>query len=75
MTKLNGSQYARLGYESRDEYLLDLADEMGLKSDIVFTLADVLGENEDFDGLISSLQDYAGEYGDDDDDDDEYDDE
>jgi hypothetical protein len=51
--------YQEHGFESRKEYLLDLADNMGLDPSIVFALADMLGSNEDFDGLVTSLEDYA----------------
>ena len=51
--------YQENGYQSRREYLLDLADNMGMDASIVFALADVLGSSEDFDGLVTSLEDYA----------------
>jgi hypothetical protein len=51
--------YQEHGFESRKEYLLDLADNMGMDASIVFALADMLGSNEDFDGLVTSLEDYA----------------
>ena len=51
--------YQENGFESRKEYLLDLADNMGMDASIVFALADVLGSSEDFDGLVTSLEDYA----------------
>lgn len=51
--------YQENGFESRKEYLLDLADNMGMDASIVFALADMLGSNEDFDGLVTSLEDYA----------------
>jgi len=53
------SIYQENGFESRKEYLLDLADNMGLDPSIVFALADMLGSNEDFDGLVTSLEDYV----------------
>jgi hypothetical protein len=53
------SIYQENGFESRREYLLDLADNMGLDPSIVFALADMLGSSEDFDGLVTSLEDYA----------------
>lgn len=53
------SIYQENGFENRREYLLDLADNMGLDPAIVFALADMLGSNEDFDGLVTSLEDYA----------------
>ena len=51
--------YVRHGYDSRQDYLNDLADQFGLDAYIVFSLAGMLGETEDFDGLISSLEDYS----------------
>ena len=51
--------YQENGFESRREYLLDLADNMGMDASIVFALADMLGSSEDFDGLVTSLEDYA----------------
>ena len=49
--------YQENGFESRREYLLDLADNMGMDASIVFALADILGSNEDFDGLVTALED------------------
>lgn len=51
--------YQENGFQSRKEYLLDLADNMGMDASIVFALADILGCSEDFDGLVTSLEDYA----------------
>jgi hypothetical protein len=53
------SIYQEYGFESRKEYLLDLADNMGIDASIVFALAGMLGSSEDFDGLVTSLEDYA----------------
>jgi hypothetical protein len=50
--------YEMNGYSDRQDYLNDLADNMGLDKSIVFALADMLGENEDFDGLVTSLEDF-----------------
>ena len=47
------------GYESRKDYLTCLAEELGLETDTVFLLADLLGPTEDFDGLVTTLEDYA----------------
>ena len=44
--------------EARKEYLNGLCDEYGIPMDIVYTMAELLGEEEDYDGLISSLEDY-----------------
>lgn len=51
--------YSENGYKNRKEYLECLADDFGCSFDIVLALAGVLGENEDFDGLVSALEDYC----------------
>lgn len=43
--------------QTRSEYLLGLAVEHGVDYDVVETLADMLGPNEDRDGLINALED------------------
>ena len=50
--------YVRNGYENRDDYLDSLADNFGMNEYIVREMADILGENEDFDGLINELEDF-----------------
>lgn len=49
--------YKERGFETRDAYLLDLAEQYGVDPQIVFGLASVLGREEDFDGLVSELED------------------
>lgn len=49
--------YKEQGYEDRKDYLLGLSEEYGIDSDMVFAAADMLGPNEDFDGLVTTLQD------------------
>lgn len=49
--------YQKLGYASREDYLECLAEEYGVDLETVETLADLLGPNEDFDGLVTMLQD------------------
>jgi len=44
-------------YDDRIDYLNALCEEY--PRDIVFALADMLGQTEDFDGLVTALQDYA----------------
>ena len=68
--------YTDNGYSSRADYLAQLCDEY--PADVVHTLADMLGETEDFDGLVTMLEDYeidnaydAAYTADDDDDDDD----
>ena len=50
------------GYASRREYLYDLADSMDIERATVLALADLLGETEDFDGLVSTLEDYSEDF-------------
>ena len=51
------STYTDNGYENRRDYLECLADDMGVDKQTVFALASVLGPSEDFDGLVSHLED------------------
>ena len=51
------SIYQENGFENRREYLKDLADTYGIDVQTVFTLASILGSNEDFDGLVTALDD------------------
>lgn len=55
MVKTN--KYAEYGCSNRKDYLDSLADEYGVDNDSVYALADILGESEDFDGLVTSLED------------------
>lgn len=45
--------------KTRGEYLKGLAEEYGLPWIIVATAAQMLGPDEDFDGLITELEDAA----------------
>jgi len=51
------SIYEDEGYKDREDYLRQLADENEVDYDTVLALAEMLGENEDFDGLVTSIQD------------------
>ena len=51
--------YKRKGYANRAEYLHGLAEENGVDLDIVLAIADMLGPYEDFDGLVSMIEDIA----------------
>lgn len=51
------SIYVDNGYKGRKDYLKHLADENDVDYNVIEMLADLLGENEDFDGLISSIED------------------
>ena len=46
------------GYSSKEEYLQELAEENGFDIDTVYMVADLLGDSELFDGLVTALQDY-----------------
>jgi len=50
--------YQKHGFNSRKEYLKDLALEYEIDEATVFSLASMLGSSEDFDGLINALEDY-----------------
>ena len=54
--------YTMNGYKNRRDYLENLASDMGLDRELVFSLASILGSGEDFDGLVSSLEDYSEGY-------------
>jgi len=56
----NEGIYVANGYKDRGDYLDSLADDRGIDRMAVDIIADVLGETEDFDGLISALDDYEG---------------
>ena len=49
--------YQENGFKNRKEYLQELACEHGVDVQTVYALASVFGPNEDFDGLINSLED------------------
>jgi len=53
------SIYTDEGYTSRKDYLECLAEELGLDVETVFMTASMLGSNEDFDGLVTTLEDEA----------------
>lgn len=52
-----GDVYNNHGYASRLEYLKSLAEDYGVALTDVLEMADLLGPNEDFDGLVSTLED------------------
>jgi hypothetical protein len=55
----NNLRYEEYGYANRDEYLVGLADEYDVDVETVFAYADLLSENEDFDGLVCALEDIS----------------
>lgn len=54
--------YQEHGYNNRRDYLRGLAQEMEIDTNTVFMMADLLGESEDFDGLVTSLEDYSEDF-------------
>ena len=51
--------YQANGFKNRKEYLSNLADQYGVPEYVVFSIAEMLGEIEDFDGLIVELEDHG----------------
>ena len=51
--------YVANGYKDRADYLHDLADMFDVPYETVHLLADILGPKEDFDGLVTTLEDYC----------------
>ena len=52
----DNNAYIQNGYKSREHYLQCMSDEYGVPIEVVYDLADML-EGEEFDGLISALED------------------
>lgn len=52
--------YERHGFKNRHEYLRDLAEIHDVDFHLVESLADALGESEDFDGLVNAVEDMEG---------------
>lgn len=59
---MSSNIYQENGYENRKDYLKSVADEYGINLGIVRLFADILGPNEDFDGLISLLEDLVNNW-------------
>ena len=49
------SIYKQNGFADRNEYLQSLAEDYDIAVEIVYALAELLGPSEDFDGLVSAL--------------------
>jgi len=56
------SIYTYNGYKNRAHYLESLAEDYGVDEEIVKTMAAMMGPDEDFDGLVSMIQDIADGY-------------
>lgn len=51
--------YQENGYKSRKDYLESLAAEYGVDYQSVACLATLLGSSEDFDALVTAIEDMA----------------
>ena len=49
--------YHRAGFRSRKAYLESVAEDYGVSIEQVLLVADLLGPHEDFDGLLSMIED------------------
>ena len=59
--RLKESVYTDNGFSSRKDYLNSLADDFGVDVKTVYDLASILGSEEDFDALVTELEDYCDE--------------
>ena len=50
--------YQEFGFNDRKEYLSDLAEQYNLSMYEVSAISEMLSEREDFDGLVTTLEDY-----------------
>ena len=57
MTTLTPIDYTAHGFKDREDYLQSLADEYGQQA--VDALTSVLPDSEDFDGLITELEELS----------------
>lgn len=55
------SAYTDEGFKNRGHYLECIAHDFGLDPAIVYGIASILGPSEDFDGLLTALEDAADE--------------
>ena len=51
--------YKENGYADRADYLRCMAEDYDMHMDTVVALANILGPDEDFDGLVVALEDEA----------------
>ena len=50
--------YQKYGYADRKDYLVKLAQKHNVKPELVFQAAALMGASEDFDGLISMIEEF-----------------
>ena len=51
--------YTEQGYKNRRDYVEQLADDLDVPRRLAIAAANALGPNEDFDGLVTTLEDYS----------------
>jgi hypothetical protein len=56
---MSNNPYLERGFASRAEYLKSLSEEYEVGIEEVQAIADLLGPTEDFDGLVSALEDFT----------------
>lgn len=49
--------YQENGFKNREDYLNHIAEDYGIPVHEVYAIAEMLGEGEDFDALLTSLED------------------
>jgi len=49
--------YQENGFKDRADYIRQIAEHYGIPESMVWQLADILGPDEDFDGLVVACQD------------------
>ena len=54
--KMDENIYRENGYADRDDYLNCLSEDYDVSIEDVYELAEILGEHEDFDGLVVLLK-------------------
>ncbi|WP_165044960.1 RNA polymerase [Dysgonomonas sp. ZJ709] len=54
----NENVYEQNGYKDRNDYLRSLAEDNGVDMYTVTSISELLGEGEDFDGLVLALDDF-----------------
>lgn len=59
MTMTEKDIYQEHGFKDRNSYLNSLADDYGMDIYAVSSIAEILGENEDFDGLVTAMEDFS----------------
>jgi len=55
------SIYVEKGYKSRSHYLQSIAEDYGVEPAAVLAIAGLLGPGEDFDGLLTAVEDLSDE--------------